>query len=71
LAAIRISQTAAAPAATWSHITAHRISAPSPIDSDVRCQRSYSVATWSARARARSEGATAASADIAEREWAG
>src|SRR4030095_13799714 len=43
-----------------SHSTVQRIAAPNVIDAVVRCHDAYSVATWSARARASSSGAIAA-----------
>src|SRR4029453_6023470 len=43
-----------------SHSTVQRIAAPNVIEAVVLCHDAYSVATWSARARASSSGAIAA-----------
>src|SRR5690242_1618277 len=65
LAAISTPQTTIDAAVISVHITAQRISAPSPIAIVVRCARSYSVATWSTCARSISAGGIAASGESA------
>src|SRR5690348_7813923 len=65
LAAISMPQTTIDAAVISVHITAQRISAPSPIAIVVRCARSYSVATWSTCARSISAGGIAASGESA------
>src|SRR5678816_1752558 len=59
-----VSQAAISITATCPHSTMHRIAAPSTIETVVRWHCRYSVATWSARARARRMGATAVSGDM-------